>query len=463
LREEKKLSEETERAKGEVTALEGKLDRLVERLRLLDRAYTAVSYPLPASLAEVQSALPAGTALLEYAGANEDYGVFVITRGAVRAIWLGSATLVGTEVERVRELLGPQGRGLSPLDAVGRLRSLAKLVLDPALEALPASEDVRRLLIAPDWSLCLLPFEVLLVSEPKEPAQAREWPYLLRRYSVAYVHSGTALREAVLARSEQGPRHGARRFVAFAHPDYLREDGAQDVLALAAVVDPSRSGFAPLPGTAREALEAARLFAEGDELERIDAALESLRRDGSRLEAAEIAGKRFTLFLGSGAGEEALKARPEVKAASILHLACHGRADLDAPALSHLALAQRWGSEPKAAEDGLVTLRELRDLDLQAELVVLSACETNAGKLLVNEGVAGLSRAALAAGARAVVSTLWRVDDEPARRLVVSFYRRLLNERLSRAEALRRAKLEAIEAGLPLSTWSAYLLWDAGE
>jgi CHAT domain-containing protein len=150
----------------------------------------------------------------------------------------------------------------------------------------------------------------------------------------------------------------------------------------------------------------------------------------------------------------------------VLHVACHGRADLDAPALSHLALSRPRKNEQKVerlkSEDGIVTLRELRDLALTAELCVLSACETGAGKLRPFEGLSGLSRAVLAAGAQSVVSTLWEVQDQAARTLMAAFYREWLEGQATKAEALARAKRDAIAAGIPLRTWSAYLLWDAG-
>jgi CHAT domain-containing protein len=117
----------------------------------------------------------------------------------------------------------------------------------------------------------------------------------------------------------------------------------------------------------------------------------------------------------------------------------------------------------RTAEDGFVTLRELRDLALGAELVALSACETNAGTLRPLEGVAGLSRAALAAGAQSVLSTLWQVEDEEAAELIADFYREWLAAGRTRRSALAAAKRAAIDRGAPLSTWSAYTLWDAGE
>ena len=113
-------------------------------------------------------------------------------------------------------------------------------------------------------------------------------------------------------------------------------------------------------------------------------------------------------------------------------------------------------------DDGILTAFEVAELDLaETDLVVLSACETGTGKLRPFDGLAGLSRAAMGAGARAVLSTLWQVHDDAARSLMESFYRHWLEGKATRAGALARAKRELIAGGLPLRTWSAYLLWDA--
>jgi CHAT domain-containing protein len=166
--------------------------------------------------------------------------------------------------------------------------------------------------------------------------------------------------------------------------------------------------------------------------------------------------------LGLSANEKALKTREDVRRATVLHLACHAQADLSSPALSHLLLSQSPRLAAETGEDGFVTLRELRDLDLGAELLVLSACETNAGTLRPFEGIAGLSRAGLAAGARAVVSTLWRVGDSAAGELLVSFYRGWLRDGFTRTKALAEAKREAIGKGMALKDWSGFTLWDCG-
>jgi CHAT domain-containing protein len=125
-----------------------------------------------------------------------------------------------------------------------------------------------------------------------------------------------------------------------------------------------------------------------------------------------------------------------------------------------LAGANTWlkaGNPPEEAEDGLLTAEDVTGLDLQAtELVVLSACETGLGQVHVGEGVFGLRRAFVLAGARTLVMSLWKVPDEPTRELMEDFYARLLAGQ-ARAEALRQAQL-ALKAKYPEPFyWGAFI------
>jgi CHAT domain-containing protein len=228
-------------------------------------------------------------------------------------------------------------------------------------------------------------------------------------------------------------------------------------LSLSSVLDPKPSGSVTLPGTGLEVLRIARLFAGEKHMLEILKLESQLGRDPTAV-LGEVAGGTFTLFLGSAATETALKTRSDVKDARVLHLACPGRADLDAPALSHLSLAAAGGM---GEEDGVVTASELRGLELGAELVVLSASEAASGSRRPFEGLAGLPRAALAAGARSVLSTLWQVDDDAARGMLEGFYRMWLEGSAPRVGALATAKRIAIRDGVPVRAWSAYILWDA--
>ncbi|MBZ0103783.1 MAG: CHAT domain-containing protein [Thermoanaerobaculia bacterium] len=163
------------------------------------------------------------------------------------------------------------------------------------------------------------------------------------------------------------------------------------------------------------------------------------QRPASQREAArvgEVFGGRARLFVDAEATEAA--ARREIASASLAHFACHALVDEALPLDSALLLA------PSGAEEGLLQAWEIAEqVRLASDLVVLSACETARGAERGGEGILGLVRALQVAGARSVVASLWRVDDESAAELMARFYARL-NEGLPRDEALRQAQLELL-------------------
>jgi CHAT domain-containing protein len=152
----------------------------------------------------------------------------------------------------------------------------------------------------------------------------------------------------------------------------------------------------------------------------------------------ELQGRRFDLLLGA----EATKSRVLARSGGhrILHLAVHGYVDPEYPWFSGLALGGE-GGEPCS----FLSVVEIASMELDAELVFLSACETALGSILRAEGIKNTARAFLLAGAREVVATQWTVGDEASARLAQSFYRGYAAGEPA-AEALRRAKLELIDA-----------------
>jgi CHAT domain-containing protein len=177
---------------------------------------------------------------------------------------------------------------------------------------------------------------------------------------------------------------------------------------------------------------------------------------GTEGEVSAIAGlfdgdKQIHLF--QDASEQNLKSIPLEKY-PILHLATHGVADAQRPELSRLCLL------PGGGEDGLLYSGEIYNLRLNARLVVLSACQTGLGKISKGEGVIGLSRALVYAGAENIVVSFWRVADESTQRLMTSFYTRLQSRTTTFREALRAAK-EELRQTAPYSApyyWAPFVL-----
>jgi CHAT domain-containing protein len=123
-----------------------------------------------------------------------------------------------------------------------------------------------------------------------------------------------------------------------------------------------------------------------------------------------------------------------------IHIATHGFFDGAHPELSGMVLSlYDQNGQP---QNGFVQIRDIYDLDLNADMVVLSACQTGLGKELKGEGITGLARAFMSAGARRVVTSLWKVDDDATAELMTAFYRHLLKEKMTPSAALRAAQLE---------------------
>jgi CHAT domain-containing protein len=152
--------------------------------------------------------------------------------------------------------------------------------------------------------------------------------------------------------------------------------------------------------------------------------------------------RRSKVYVGAAAREDRLKA--EAGQARILHFATHGVLNNAAPLYSYLALAQGDKNE-----DGLLEAWELMQLDLKADLAVLSACETARGRTSAGEGVIGLTWALFVAGTPATVVSQWEVESASTRDLMLGFHRRLQAPRaagkLTKAESLRRAALRLMK------------------
>jgi len=152
----------------------------------------------------------------------------------------------------------------------------------------------------------------------------------------------------------------------------------------------------------------------------------------------KLAGPTSILLIGKDATETVFKKEP-LDQFRVLHLAVHGFADTQYPERSALVL----GADPKGGEDGLLQVREIIRLHLNAELTTLSACDTGVGKLQGQEGISNLVEAFLAAGSKSVVASLWSAEDTSASALMEHFYDHLAHGE-DTSSALRSAKLDLL-------------------
>jgi CHAT domain-containing protein len=164
---------------------------------------------------------------------------------------------------------------------------------------------------------------------------------------------------------------------------------------------------------------------------------------------------RSEVFVGAAARE--VVAKKEAPKFRIVQFATHGILNDAAPMYSHLVLAR---DEKEPNEDGLLEAWELKDLDLNADMVILSACDTARGRISAGEGVVGMTWAAFIAGAPTTVATGWKVESASTTELMLAFHRQLLGGKVAKSEALRRAQLKLLRSPTYKhpSYWAAFVL-----
>ena len=277
-------------------------------------------------------------------------------------------------------------------------RELYELLIKPAEGQL---QGKRTLCIIPDGSLWDVPFQVL---------QSKAGRYLIEDYAVYYAPSLSVLREMVKpesGRAEDAPPS----IIAFGNPVLGKE-------AVASLREAKRGEtFDPLPEAEVEVTTLGRLFG----------------REQSKV------------LVGASANEQRFKIL--APAYQRIHLATHGVLDNLHPLYSYLLLAKANGAD--AGDDGLLEAREIMNMDIRADLAVLSACETARGRLGAGEGVIGMSWAFFVAGIRTTVVSQWKVNSASTSKLMVSFYHHLKSapsrEGGTKAKALRLAALELMK------------------
>ncbi len=404
----------------EADALERTLERLRTEREALDAKMRASS-PLFAGLAptaplELQDirrrVLDDSTTLIEYFLGERHSFVWVVSRSS-----LVSATLPGRrEVERAVEAVYRRWSDPSALDDGGApARALARMVLAPVVAAL----RTERLLVIADGGLQQIPFAALPLSKSGR--------LVLEEHAVVNAPSASVM--AALRERPHSNASGGLELAVLADPVLENDARARTPpVAVAALLrsleDTGLRQLEPLPGTRLEA-EAIAAHFPGEHV------LKAYGVDASRATA-----------LGS-----------DVARARIVHFATHALLDVRRPELSGIVLSARDAAgEP---QDGFLSLADMYRLHLSAELVVLSACRTALGKNVRGEGLVGLTRAFMDAGAPRVVSSLWKVSDRATTALMTRFYTSLLDQGLSPAEALRGAQ-RALRQGRQFSAPQAW-------
>ncbi|MEN3328204.1 MAG: hypothetical protein V7638_3011 [Acidobacteriota bacterium] len=329
----------------------------------------------------------AASALLEYVVDDDKTFLFVVTKGELRVYPLQlKRNELAHQIEAFRKQLAARDLGFRPA-AFKLYESLLK----------PAEAQLRgrtNLIVVPDNTLWDLPFQTLVNSANR---------FLIEDAAISYAPSLTVLREMTKRRKVEAAHASPPTLLALGNPLVGSETLKRAALTL-------RDGkLDPLPEAEQEVKALGRLYGAS----------------------------RSKVYIGAEAREDRVKG--EASGAKILHFATHGILNNASPMYSHLALA-----EGGAGEDGLLEAWELMQLDLHADLVVLSACETARGRIGAGEGMVGFSWAMFMAGVPSIVVSQWKVESAGTRDLMVNFHRGLISSG-AKSAALRQAALKMMK------------------
>lgn len=424
----------------EVADLESRHDLVLAEIRSRSPRYAALARREPLGLNEVQNELlDDDTLLLEYALGEKRSYLWAVSKDGYASYELGPRAEIEEEAEHLYELLTARARGIaeSLQHRERRLRETDAAYWNAALRASdrllgPVADRLegRKLVVVPHGALQHLPFGALPV-----PGRARDLAPLITAHEIVNLPSASAL--AVLREETLGRVRPGGTVAVFADPVFARDDPRLDGRA------------APVPG-ARRALDDGGSFREGG--------LGFTRLEATRQEAADIlalAPEGTTFHAVDFDANRSAAMSEEMGHYRILHFATHGVSNVDNPTMSGVLLSMF--DEQGRARDGFLRLHDIYDLDLSADLVVLSACNTALGKQIQGEGTVGIVRAFLYAGAARVVATSWKVDDEATQELMSRFYRKMFEEQLSPSAALRSAQTSLWRE----SEWRAPFFWGA--
>jgi CHAT domain-containing protein/Tfp pilus assembly protein PilF len=477
-------AEQKERRRRELTLLTADYDQVQAEIRARRPQYAELTWPRPLSLSEIQRrALDKDTLLLEYALGDENSYLFAVTQTSISAFPLPAREKIEEAVKRYYEqvtALGAQKifRSVEEkrawMDRVNKesqtsAEALSRMLLDPARGLLGS----KRLLFVGDGALRLVPFAALPEPAPgagrrgikatlrtetkgsagQEASRPGASPPLIVNHEILSLPSASTL--AALRAEMSGRKPAPKTLALFADPVFeLGDERVKAVLAQSAPRaeastasrNEPRNGQGPL----RDAMEDFSEKSGAASLPR----LPSTRQEALAIQALAPESERL-VKLDFDASREAVDGA-DLQSYRYIHFATHGLLNNSHPELSGLilSLVNRQGRE----QNGFLRTMDVSGLRLAADLVVLSGCRTGLGKEVSGEGMLGLTRAFLYAGAERVVASLWQVNDNATAELMKRFYQEMLGEqRQPPAAALRAAQTAMWKS----KQWSNPYYWAA--
>ncbi|MGH8058632.1 MAG: CHAT domain-containing protein, partial [Candidatus Entotheonellia bacterium] len=458
-------------AKKELDALLLEYQELQAQMRAKSPRYAALTHPQPLGLPEIQQQLlDEGSLLLEYVLGEESSYLFAVTPASISSFELPKRAEVEPAARRVYELLmarqSVRGETLSQrqaridkadADYPAAAAALSQMVLGPVAGQL----SNQRLLIVADGALQYVPFAALprplsLVPGPLSLAEGQS-SRTKDQLPLIVDHEIVSLPSASVAAAQRRELHGrkpAEKLVAvLADPVFDPEDPR---LKLARQAQPAQPTTASLPAELERAVRSAGFVNDRGSLSR----LPFTRDEAEAILAVAPAGQSAKAI--DFKANRAMATSAELGHYRIVHLATHGLLNTEHPELSGIVLS--LVDEQGKPQDGFLRLHEVYNLNLPAELVVLSACQTGLGKEIKGEGLVGLTRGFMYAGAKRVLASLWNVNDSVTADFMKRFYQGMFIKGLSPAAALRATQVETWKRKPWRSPyyWAAFVLQGEG-
>lgn len=413
------------------TTLQTQYRNLQTQIRTTSPQYAALKYPQPLTLEQIQQQiLDDNTIILSYSLGKDRSYLWLVSKTDMTSYQLPAQKIIEDLInQKVRpQLTNPRTSQTSFLDSTSEL---SNILLKPILEKI----GNQRLVVISDGALQYLPFGAL----PDPRVGNNQYQPLLVNHEIVYLPSASTLQTI---RNETQNRPSAPRTLAvLADPVFSVDDqrvsqgsgiaANSNQLPLAAqnfdrTARNARGDWNRLPGTRRESETILRLVPPSQSLALLD-----FQANRTNALSNQLAQYRF------------------------IHWATHGFANAQKPELSGIVMS--LVREDGQKQDGYLLLGDIFNLNFNADLVVLSACETGLGEVVQGEGLIGLTRGLMYAGTPRVVTSLWAVPDEETATLMGSFYSKMLQQNKLPAEALRAAQLEMFRS----RPWIAPYFWAA--
>lgn len=465
-------------AEKEVNELLAQYQDVQAQIRVKSPRYAALTQPVPSDLTEIQGLLDKDTVLLEYALGEERSYLWLVTQQSLKSYELPKRVLIEESANRLLETITIQNnapvsnnaeylkqQALVKQTKADFPRAAAELS-KTLLGQIAAEIEGRRLLIVGDGVLQYVPFATLPKPVPVNGKMSAGEALTASNEIVSLPSASTlaALRREEGVRPQRKPY--TKTVAVFADPVFDADD-----IRVSSVV---KSNKAQSP-TTTTLPEAQKPDSNVPPVEPENPMLRSAKEVGmtnrgvlrrllaSKDEAEAIRAVaptgQTTLLMNFDASRERVMTS-NLAEYRIVHFATHGLLNEENPELSGvvLSLVDKQGKP----QNGFLRLHEIFNLNLPVEMVVLSACQTGLGKKIKGEGLVGLTRGFMYAGAPRVVASLWAVDDTATKELMRIFYQKMLREGLSPAAALRAAQKEMREHKierfrLPIH-WSGFIL-----